>query len=191
MVKWWRAAPDDWEKTWSLIDKKYQLNEAYRRGSCPPRKKNPDFNIDAKINGAYIVMGLLYGGGDIDKTILISTRCGQDSDCNPANAGGVLCTTIGYANLPERFTSGLDKDGVFSHTAYNFPKLIAACEKIAREAVVKAGGRIDQSAGGETFVIPVQTPKPSKFEQVWAPAPIAHSKFTPEERAKITEKPDK
>ena len=32
----------------------------------------PGFNIDAKIKGAYIVMGLLYGEGDMDKTILIS-----------------------------------------------------------------------------------------------------------------------
>ncbi len=46
------------------------------------------FNIDAKINGAYIVMGLLYGKGDPDQTIVIATRCGQDSDCNPSNAGG-------------------------------------------------------------------------------------------------------
>jgi hypothetical protein len=34
------------------------------------------FNIDAKINGAYIALGLLYGGGDIGKTMSISTRCG-------------------------------------------------------------------------------------------------------------------
>ena len=32
------------------------------------------FNIDAKINGAYIVMGLLYGKRDLDQTIIISTR---------------------------------------------------------------------------------------------------------------------
>ena len=31
------------------------------------------FNIDAKLNGAYIVMGLLYGEGDPDKTLEIST----------------------------------------------------------------------------------------------------------------------
>jgi hypothetical protein len=30
----------------------------------------------------------------------ISTRCGQDSDGNPANAGGVLGTVMGRAKLP-------------------------------------------------------------------------------------------
>jgi hypothetical protein len=42
----------------------------------------------------HIVMGLLYGEGDMDKTIIISMRCGQDSDCNPSNAAGVLATSL-------------------------------------------------------------------------------------------------
>ncbi len=54
------------------------------------------FNIDAKLNAAYVVMGLLYGNGDFTRTLEISTRAGQDSDCNPSTAGGVLATMIGY-----------------------------------------------------------------------------------------------
>jgi hypothetical protein len=54
-----------------------------------------DFNIDAKINGACIVMGLLYGNRDLDQTTIISCRCGHDSDCNPSSAAGILFTTIG------------------------------------------------------------------------------------------------
>ena len=127
--------PDDWQKTWELIDEKYHLNPDYRRFSC----SGPEgaFNIDAKINGAYIVMGLLYGKGDLDQTIVISTRCGQDSDCNPSNAGGVLFTTIGTSKLPERFTSALDPEGKFSHTPYTFPALVEVCEKLVRQAVVR------------------------------------------------------
>ena len=48
------------------------------------------FNIDAKLNGAYVALGLLYGAGDFDATLRIATRAGQDSDCNPASAGGTL-----------------------------------------------------------------------------------------------------
>ncbi|MBM4092802.1 MAG: ADP-ribosylglycohydrolase family protein, partial [Planctomycetes bacterium] len=112
VVKWTTENPDDWVKTWELIEAKYQDNPAYRRASCD----KGDFNIDAKINGAYIVMGLLYGQGDMDKTIIISTRCGQDSDCNPANSGGVLGTVIGRSKLPDKFTSAIDPNGKFSHT---------------------------------------------------------------------------
>jgi len=182
VLKWHEANPGDWQKTWQLIEQKYQKNPAYRRASC----NKGDFNIDAKINGAYIVMGLLYGDRDPDKTIVISTRCGQDSDCNPSNAGGVLFTTIGFAKLPDRFTSAIDPKGKFSHTPYTFPALIEVSKKLVRQAVVQAGGKIETGADGEeVFVIPVQRPKPTKLEQCWQAGPAAGSVFTDEEKAKI------
>ncbi len=187
VLAWHQANPADWTATWNLINEKYHKNKAYRRGSC--EDKNPEFNIDAKLNGAYVVMGLLYGEGNIEKTILVSTRCGQDSDCNPSSAAGILFTTIGFSKLPAQYTQGLDNTGVFSHTEYNFPKLCAATEKVAREAVVKGGGTIERDEQGqEVLVIPVVAAKPGKFEQVWEPGPVANSKFSPEEMAKITKK---
>jgi hypothetical protein len=184
VLKWYRQNPDDWEKTWQLINEKYQLNADYRRSSCGGPKS--DGNIDAKINGAYIVMGLLYGKGDPDKTIIISTRCGQDSDCNPSNSGGVLFTTVGFEKLPEKYKSALNPEGKFSHTPYNFPTLVKVCEKLVRQAVKRAGGRIEKNADGqEVFAIPVKRPKPTKLEQCWEPGPVAGSKFTEEEMAQI------
>jgi len=177
VLKWHAADPDDWQKTWQLIEDKYQKKPAYRRASC----NTGSFNIDAKINGAYIVMGLLYGERDPDKTIVISMRCGQDSDCNPSNAGGILFTSIGFSKLPERFTSALDETKEFSHTAYTFPKLIDVCTKLVREAVERSGGRIEK----DVLVIPVAAPRPSKLEQCWEPGPVANSRFTEEEMARI------
>jgi len=179
VLNWYKQNPDDWQKTWQLIEEKYQDDPNYRRFSC---EKHNNFNIDAKINGAYIVMGLLYGKDDPDQTIIISTRCGQDSDCNPSNAGGVLFTTIGFSKLPEKYKSALDPEGKFSHTPYNFPKLVEVCEKLVRQAVERAGGRIEKDASGkEVLVIPVEEPKPSKLEQCWEPGPIANSRFTVDE----------
>jgi len=193
VLEWHRQNPEDWEKTWRLVEEKYCKNPDYRRFSCnrknPPTQKrwNPNWNIDAKINAAYIIMGLLYGDGDPDRTIVISTRCGQDSDCNPSNSGGVLFTTIGFENLPERFKSALNPEGKFSHTPYNFPMLIKVCEKLVRQAVKRAGGRVEKNADGEdVFVIPVTKPRPTKLEQCWEPGPIANSKFNEQEKAKIT-----
>jgi len=185
VLKWYKQNPDDWEKTWQLINKKYHLNPAYRRFSCSGPKST--FNIDAKINGAYIVMGMLYGERDPDETIIISTRCGQDSDCNPSNSGGVLFTTIGFEKLPDKFKSALNPEGKFSHTPYNFPTLIKVCEKLVRQSVIKAGGRIEKDASGqEVFVIPIRKPRPTRLEQCWEPGPIANSRFTKRELAKIT-----
>ncbi len=182
-LAWWKANPDDWQKTWQLIEEKYQRNPAYRKFSCGG-PQDP-FNIDAKINGAYIVMGLLYGNRNLDATIAVSMRCGQDSDCNPSNAGGVLCTTVGQSKMAPEYVSQLNPEGVFSHTAYNFPALVEVCEKLARQAVVKYGGRIEETAKGDVLVIPVVKPKPSRLEQCWQAGPAARSVFTEEEKAKI------
>ena len=182
-LRWWKENPGDWEKTWQLIEDKYQRNAAYRKFSCSG--PGSDFNIDAKINGAYIVMGLLYGKRHMEDTVVISMRCGQDSDCNPSNAGGVLATTISKSKLAPKFVAELDPQGVFSHTAYSFPALVAVCEKLARQAVVKYGGRVETTPDGEVFVIPVQEPKPTPLEQCWEAGPTANSVFSEEEQKEI------
>ena len=182
-IRWWKENPKDWQKTWQLIENKYELNPAYRKFSC--NGPEGQFNIDAKINAAYIIMGLLYGDCRMEDTIIISMRCGQDSDCNPSNSGGVLGTTIGRSEMAPKFISELNPDGVFSHTAYSFPTLVAVCEKLARQAVVKYGGRIEKTDDGDVFVIPVQKPKPTKLEQCWEPGPEAGSVFTDAEQEKI------
>lgn len=181
---WHEKHPNDWQKVWLLINEKYQKNPAYRRFSC----SRGDFNIDAKINGAYIVMGLLYGGYDMDKTIIVSTRCGQDSDCNPSNAAGVLGTMIGFNGLPDKFKSALNPEGKFSHTPYTFPALVNVCRKLVYQSVIRKGGRIERDARGrEVFAIPVEKPVVGKAVQCWAPEPAAGSRFTEAEMAQITQ----
>ncbi|GHT36234.1 hypothetical protein FACS189427_07460 [Planctomycetales bacterium] len=206
VVKWHSENPNDWTTCWQKIDDKYQKNKDYRRLACDSGK----FNIDAKINGAYILVGLLYGNGDLDKTIIISTRCGQDSDCNPSNAGGVLFTTLGFSKLPPRFSEKLDNEKKFSYTEYNFPALLDACEKITRQAVLQSGGKIVNRNGEEVFLIPVQKsseqtvtvrrgifgqPKirilqtsPKPYKPAWQPEPPQNVKFNEDEFKQITKR---
>ena len=90
------------------------------------------------------------------------------------------------AKLPARFTSALDRGTVFSHTEYNFDRLLEVCEKLARQAVVRCGGRIERTADEqEVFVIPVETPRAGRLETCWEPGPAAGSRFTAAETAKI------
>jgi hypothetical protein len=178
MLKWSKDVPE-WEKCWQLCQDKYRKNPEYQKAS--------NGGIDCKINGAYVLMGLLYGKGDLDQTIVISCRCGQDSDCNPSSSAGVLFSTIGFSKLPDRFVRELHEKSVFSHTAYDVPGLLDVCERLARQAIVKEGGRIEKDANGEeVFVIPVKPAKPSKLELSWSPGPIADSKFTEAEMSQIT-----
>jgi len=185
VLRWYQKYPFEWTRTWQLVNEKYQLNPQYRRFSCSGAGN--EFNIDAKINGAYIVMGLLYGDGDPNDTIVIATRCGQDSDCNPSSAAGILFATIGFEKLPDRFKTALDPTGKFSHTPYDFPTLINVSEKLARDALVNCGGKIvADEQGKEYFVIPRRQPHPTPLEQCWDPKPASESRYTVEEMTKIT-----
>lgn len=188
LLAWRRENPNDWKACWDKINEKYQHNPKYRAWSCSGC--DSDFNIDAKINGAYILLGLLYGEGDLDETIKIAMQAGQDSDCNPSNAGGVLFATIGFSKLPARFSEKLDETGVFSHTAYNFPALIDVCDSLALQAIEKEGGFVRDVDGVPTYFIPQTETKPSALASCVAPSEELPSdpaaiRFTEEELKRI------
>ncbi len=182
VLAWHRESPGDWTAAWRKVDEKYQRNPAYRKTSCD----KGDYNIDAKLNGAYVVIGLLYGQRDPDRTIVIACRSGQDSDCNPSSAGGVVFASLGLSRIPSKYREKLDERRLWSHTEYSFPRLLEACEKVAREAVLRSGGKIEKDASGEeVLVLPVRDPRPGPLERSWAAGPIAGSQFTAEEKARI------
>ncbi|MCJ7448613.1 MAG: ADP-ribosylglycohydrolase family protein [Bacteroidales bacterium] len=120
------------------------------------------FNIDAKLNGAYIVMGLLYGEGDPLKTLEISTRCGQDSDCNPSNALAVLGVIKGFSNLPDDMKDGIKaiSDSTFINTNYSFNKAVESTYNYAIGFIKENDGKVTR----EKLRIKVQKPVPLKFE---------------------------
>lgn len=185
LLKWCKENPD-WTKTWELVEAKYHKDPNFTHGLCGKPGGKGDGSIDAKLNGAYILLGLLYGAGDPDTTIRIACRSGQDSDCNPANAAGVLFASLGESKIPARFTEKLDLARKFSFTAYSLPQVYEICEKLVRQAIAQAGGGIEKDAHGEEiFVIPAQTPKPSALERSWEPGPAANVKFSPDEMGKI------
>lgn len=100
--KWHKQYPDDWKQCWFELQKKWDCDKGCPKGVFL------SFNIDAKINSAYVAMGMLYGGGDFGKSIEIATRCGQDSDCNPATVGGVLGVVMGKSGIPAEWRKPLD-----------------------------------------------------------------------------------
>ncbi|MBC7328002.1 ADP-ribosylglycohydrolase family protein [bacterium] len=186
VLRWYKENPNDWKATWWKVKEKYQENPDYRRFSCSG--PNTKFNIDAKINGAYVVIGLLYGNGDIERTIRIAMQCGQDSDCNPSTAAGILFTTIGFSHIPEKFKEKLDRKAKFAGSDYDFDKLVDVSLALARQVILKIGGKVIKDANGEEiFLIPRKSPRPSRLEQSWNPAPIKGSKFSDEEMKEIEE----
>lgn len=158
VLTWSKQHPDDWKKTWQLIEEKWD-----QRDPCPDGALRP-FNIDAKMNGAYIALGLLYGQRDFLKTLEISTRAGQDSDCNPSSAAGILGVSLGFRAIPEIWKSGLEAiaDQKFRFTDFSFRTICQSTERQAVALVRQNGGRMN----GDRLSIRPQTPKAPKLK-VW------------------------
>lgn len=148
VLRFWKKYPKDWKRCWFEIDKLY----AYEKG-CPEGVWN-GFSIDAVINSAYVVMGLLYGEGDFEKTMDISTRCGHDSDCNPASSAGVLGVIYGYDAIPEKYRKGADMIA-----DYPFPYTTLSLNEVCRRNLEL----MDLQDGVLTFT--VEAPEPVRFEQ--------------------------
>jgi hypothetical protein len=160
VLAWHAESPADWRKAWQRIQEKWDRDDP-----CPDGAGVP-FNIDARINGAYVVLGLLYGDGDFGKTLEIATRSGQDSDCNPSSAAGILGVMLGYERIPEKWKAGIPAlaDTKFAFTPYSFNDIVASTLARASKIIAAAGG----SVGPSEVVIPVQAPKAPPLEQ-WDP----------------------
>ena len=158
VLAWSAEHPENWEHVWQLIEDRWS-----RRETCPEGALRP-FNIDAKVNGAYVALGLLYGDGDFAETLRISTRAGQDSDCNPASAAGVLGVVLGFDGIPPEFTSGFDAiaDDKFSYTEASFHSIVADTLRRAVAIVERSGGRLD----GDVLEVRTQPPVAAKLE-IW------------------------
>jgi len=155
LLAWSAHEPADWRKVWQQVQDKWDKDDP-----CPDGAFRP-FNIDAKLNGAYIAFGLLYGRGDWQQTMDIATRCGQDSDCNPSSALGVLGAMIGYARIPEQYKPALTQlaDTKFDFTEYSFNDIVKSTEARALKVIQQAGGKVSETE----VVIPAQTPKAAKL----------------------------
>lgn len=141
VIRWHDENPNDWKATWQLIQNKWGTAEG-----CP-EGLHTHLNIDAKINSAYVIMGLLYGNGDYTRTIEVSTRCGQDSDCNPSTAAGILGTLIGYENISLPWKNCLPpvENINFAHTSISLKKAYELSFKHALEVISRNGGKISDS----------------------------------------------
>jgi hypothetical protein len=133
--------PDDWQRAWFEIQRTWGADVG-----CPDGVFTA-FNIDASINAAWITLGLLYGEGDFGKTIDISTRAGDDSDCNPSNAAGILGTMLGFNNIPEYWLQGLDRveDRNFSYTDMSLLDVYDMGFKHALEMIERHGGTVGEN----------------------------------------------
>jgi hypothetical protein len=157
VIEWHKKYPNDWKQTWLEIQKKWANDIGCPEGVFVP------FDIDAKVNASYVVLGLLYGQKDFTKTMEITTRCGQDADCNPSTAGGILGTILGYDKIPAYWKMGLkEAENInFKYTTMSLSSVYEIGFKHALQNIQRNGGRVKD----DSITIKLQQPAPVKFEK--------------------------
>lgn len=169
VITYYDKNADDFKGCWK------QINDKWLRTAIDCSGPADDFNIAASLNGAFIAMGLLYGDGDIMKTIEYSTRCGQDSDCNPANAGAIVGTMLGYKRLPQEWKDDIEKypNNKYSHTKYTYTDLLNSSLKRAEKAILQTGGTLS----GDTYVIKREPVRQPKMLEQYGQDPVANPDY--------------
>jgi len=157
VIDWHRTSPNDWHSCWQQLQRKW----ADEKG-CPDGVNDP-FDIDAKINAAYVVMGLLYGNGDFSRSLEVATRAGQDADCNPSTVGGILGAMLGYNHIPSYWKMGLkEAENIdFKYTHMSLEKVYAIGLHHALENIRRHGGVVTD---GKVSIL-LQKPKTVRLEQ--------------------------
>ncbi len=157
VIDLYKQYPDDWKRAWFEIQKKWAEDVGCADGVFAA------FNIDARLNAAYVVLGLLYGQGDMTRTIAIATRAGQDSDCNPSSAAGILGAIIGYSKIPAYWKQGLSavEPMAFQHAGLSLNDAYELTFKHALELIRRNGGQV----ADDHVVVAVQPVKAVRVEQ--------------------------
>lgn len=130
--------PDNWKDCWYFLQEKWNCDVGCPKGVFL------NFNIDAKLNSAFVALAMLYGKGDFTNSVDIAARCGQDSDCNPSTVGGVLGVMYGYNNIPSFWLNPLKEveNFTFEGTDMSLAKAYKMSFEQAKQLIVKTGGTV-------------------------------------------------
>ena len=150
-----------WEQAWRTVE-----SICGKSDKCPEfnaSSPKPMLNIDAKLNAAYIIIGLLWGEGDFAKTVEISCRCGQDSDCNPSSAASILGNFYGASGIDEIYKSAVDYDTkLFDSTSYTLNDVADIHMDLTREILSFYGAK---ESGGVWSIKTNRSYEPVPYEQ--------------------------
>ncbi|HVX44534.1 MAG TPA: ADP-ribosylglycohydrolase family protein [Mycobacteriales bacterium] len=83
-IRGWHAKEPDWREARALLAADYGYDKY--GGNC-----------HVIPNHGLIVLALLYGAGDFDRSLMIVNTCGWDTDCNSGNLGALLGIRNGLA----------------------------------------------------------------------------------------------
>lgn len=146
--------PDDWKAARKVLADELYFNE--------PDESRSIWNAD--LNGAMGILSLLYGDGDIEKTLTIGCALGFDCDNQTATICGLLGVINGVGSIPldrampfEHWTKPFN-DRYINVTRYDMPDasiedLIERTVVLAEQVILAHGGKVREENGEKIYTI--------------------------------------
>ena len=137
-----------WEDTRDMVYDRYQVNQ---EDGYDITSRNLHCNgcFAAGINFAASIISLLYGEGDIKKTIKIGSLCGWDSDNPTATWGGLLGFMLGKKGIEAAFGRTFSETYNIHRTRIGFPNNgIDTFTNMAEIGILVADKTIQKQVGG-------------------------------------------
>lgn len=95
IMNFYKKHPENWREAFQYVFENYGYD------------KYPG-NCHIMPNSAVIVLALLYGEGDFEKTIKICNLCGWDTDCNVGNVGCILGVKCGLKGIRDYWRESIN-----------------------------------------------------------------------------------
>jgi len=146
--------PDSWQTARAEIARKYYDEEDAMTKTI----------WNANLNGAMGILALLYGKGDLQRTMDIGCAAGFDCDNQTATIGGLLGIMYGASAIPDALSKPLEgwtrpfNDRYINITRYDMPdaSIDDMIDRTVRQAVAvvcSKGGRVVSTSKGERLEI--------------------------------------
>jgi ADP-ribosylglycohydrolase len=128
--EWHQQAPSNWRATRELIRDSYDNDPVWWA---------------SKVNLASTIMALLYGEGDLMKSLTIAALAGWDADNNMTTSAGLLGIILGFENLPPPIRNATDvyfnQDVTGDLPKYQtVPEIAKRTQRLAEAVIFQAGG---------------------------------------------------
>ena len=138
----------DWEDTRDMVYEKYQVKQ---EDGYDITSRNLHCNgcFAAGINFVASIISLLYGEGDIKKTIQIGALCGWDSDNPTATWGGLIGFMIGKRGVETAFGRKFSEKYNIHRTRIGFPNNgIDTFTNMAEQGILIVDKTVQRMMGG-------------------------------------------
>ncbi|MDE5579467.1 MAG: ADP-ribosylglycohydrolase family protein [Alistipes sp.] len=172
MVALYEKYPDNWQAARAEMARTCYVDE--------PAMTKTIWN--ANLNGACGILTLLYGNGDLQRTMDLGCAMGFDADNQTATVGGILGVLYGAKSLPGQLTMPFDhwtkpfNDRYINITRFDMPDasiedMIDRTVEMAIRIVCAKGGKVTGTGGKRVLTINTKASFEAPLEFCVGPAP--------------------